>query len=436
MKRVDTIIDSRWIVPVEPYGVVLENHSLAIARGGIVALGAAADIAASYTAARRLELREHVLIPGLVNLHTHAAMTLMRGLADDIPLMEWLREHIWPVETQIVSHAFVRDGTLLACAEMLQGGITTFSDMYFYPDAAAEAAVSAGMRAAIGLIVIEMPSPYASDARDYLAKGLAMRDAFIEEPLLSFCMAPHAPYTVSDATLERVATYAAELDLPVHVHLHETQDEIRDSLANNGVRPIERLQRTDLLGPALIAVHAVHLEQHEIALLAQHGSSVAHCPASNLKLASGIAPVARMLEQGINVGLGTDGAASNNRLDLFSEARLAALLAKGTSGDPRALPAHAALRMATLAGAQALGMDKRIGSLVPGKRADIAAIDLSSVPTLPCYDPASHLIYASGREHVTHVWVDGRLRVDDRKLVDFDLRALQMKAAHWKDRIA
>ena len=436
MKRVDTIIDSRWIVPVEPYGVVLENHSLAIARGGIVALGAAADIAASYTAARRLELREHVLIPGLVNLHTHAAMTLMRGLADDIPLMEWLREHIWPVETQIVSHAFVRDGTLLACAEMLQGGITTFSDMYFYPDAAAEAAVSAGMRAAIGLIVIEMPSPYASDARDYLAKGLAMRDAFIEEPLLSFCMAPHAPYTVSDATLERVATYAAELDLPVHVHLHETQDEIRDSLANNGVRPIGRLQRTDLLGPALIAVHAVHLEQHEIALLAQHGSSVAHCPASNLKLASGIAPVARMLEQGINVGLGTDGAASNNRLDLFSEARLAALLAKGTSGDPRALPAHAALRMATLAGAQALGMDKRIGSLVPGKRADIAAIDLSSVPTLPCYDPASHLIYASGREHVTHVWVDGRLRVDDRKLVDFDLRALQMKAAHWKDRIA
>jgi 5-methylthioadenosine/S-adenosylhomocysteine deaminase len=436
MKHVDTVIDSRWIVPVEPAGVVLENHSIAIANGEIVAVAPVGDIVASCSPERRIELREHVLVPGLVNLHTHAAMTLMRGLADDIPLMDWLREHIWPVETQIVSPSFVRDGTLLACAEMLQGGVTTFSDMYFFPEAAAEAAVCAGMRAAIGLIVIEMPSPYASDARDYLAKGLAMRDAFAEEPLLSFCMAPHAPYTVSNATLERVATYAAELDLPVHVHLHETQDEIRDSLANHGVRPIVRLQRTDLLGPALIAVHAVHLEQHEIALLAQHGSNVAHCPASNLKLASGVAPVTRMLEHGINVGLGTDGAASNNRLDLFSEARLAALLAKGMSGDPRALPAHAALHMATLAGAKALGMDKRIGSLSPGKRADIAAIDLSAVATLPCYDPASHLIYASGRDQVTHVWVDGRLRLENRKLVDFDVRALQMKAAHWKDRIA
>jgi 5-methylthioadenosine/S-adenosylhomocysteine deaminase len=435
MKTADTIIDARWIIPVEPAGVVLAGHSIAVAAGEVIAIVPTAHVGATYTAPRHVSLPEHVLIPGLVNLHTHAAMTLMRGLADDRALMDWLRNHVWPVENRMVSAAFVRDGTLLACAEMLRAGITCFADMYFFPEAAAEAAVRAGMRAAIGIIVIEMPSPYAGDARDYLAKGLAMRDTMRDEALLSFCMAPHAPYTVSDATLERVATYAAELDIPIQIHLHETRQEIQDSLSTHHVRPIERLQRLGLLGPGLIAVHAVHLEAGETASLAQYGCSVAHCPSSNLKLASGIAPITAMLAHGINVGLGSDGAASNNRLDILNEMRLAALLAKGTSGDPTAIPAHAALHMATLGGAKALGLERRVGSLVPGKRADITALDLASIELSPCYDPASHLVYAAGREHVTHVWVDGEIRVQNRQLVSLDERELRVQAAHWKDRI-
>jgi 5-methylthioadenosine/S-adenosylhomocysteine deaminase len=436
METVDTLIEARWVVPVEPTGAVLERHTIAIKETDIVAIGTSSDIAARYRANERFVLDDHLLIPGLVNLHTHAAMALMRGLADDRALMDWLRNHIWPTEAQLVSAAFVRDGTLLACAEMLRSGITCFGDMYFFPEAAADAAVQAGMRAAIGMIVIEMPSPYAADARDYLAKGLAMRDALRDEPLLSFCFAPHAPYTVSDSTFERIATYAAQLDVPVHIHLHETADEIRESIGAHGCRPLSRLERLGLLGPGLIAVHAVHLEPIEIDLLAQHGCSIAHCPSSNLKLASGIAPVAAMLRKGLNVGVGTDGAASNNRLDVLTEMRTAALLAKGASGDPTVVPAHAALHMATIAGAKALGLERRIGSLVTGKRADIVALRFSHLELAPVYDPVSHLVYAAGREHVSHVWVNGSLRVDDGELVSLDSRELQLKAAHWRERIA
>jgi len=435
MESVDTIIDARWVVPVDPSGCVLDCHSIAVGGGKIVALAPTDDVHARYRSVSHTVLANHALIPGLVNLHTHAAMTLLRGYGDDVTLMEWLRNYIWPVETRYMSPAFVRDGTMLACAEMLRSGVTCFNDMYFFPEAAAEAAVEAGMRAAIGMIVIEMPSPYASDPHDYLAKGLATRDALRDEPLLSFCLAPHAPYTVSDATLERVAVYAAELDVPVHIHVHESEDEIRDSLAHHGVRPLARLDRLGLLGPGLIAVHAIHLEPHELALLAQQGCSVAHCPSSNLKLASGIAQVGKMLAHGINVGVGTDGAASNNRLDVMNETRTAALLAKGTSGDASTLPAHQALAMATLGGAKALGLEARIGSLAAGKHADITAIDLSAMEVAPCYDPISNLVYAAGREHVSHVWVDGRLRVRDGQLVDLDVRELQMKAAQWRDRV-
>ncbi len=435
MTPADTLIDARWVIPVDPPGVVHENHSVVIAGADILAILPTEEVASRYTAATRVRLSEHVLIPGLVNLHTHAAMALLRGVADDTALMDWLSKHIWPIETSMVSAPFVRDGTLLACAEMLRGGITCFSDMYYFPEAAAQAALESGMRAAIGMSVLEAPSPYAGDAQGYLAKGLAMRDAYRDEPTLSFCLAPHAPCTVSDATLERVATYAAELDIPVEMHLHETLGEIRDSMSAYGVRPLERLRRLGLLNPGLVAVHAVHVEPLEIELLAQHGCSVAHCPSSNLKLASGVAPVARMLKSGLNVGLGTDGAASNNRLDLLSELRLAALLAKGESGDSTALPAHAALHMATLAGAKALGIDDRTGSLTPGKRADITAVRMSALELSPLYDPASHLVYAAGREHVTHVWVDGKLRLDDGMLSGIDERELKLKAAHWREKI-
>ena len=364
-----------------------------------------------------VELDQHVLIPGLVNAHTHAAMTLMRGLADDLPLMRWLEDHIWPAEKRHVSADFVRDGTLLACAEMLRGGITCFNDMYFFPEAALESALAAGMRSAHGVIVIEFPSAYAADAADYLRKGLELRDRYRDEPLASFCLAPHAPYTVSDETLRKVATLANELDLPVHIHLHETRDEIDRSLAEHGVRPLERLARLGVLGPNLIAVHAVHLEPSEIALLARHGASIAHCPSSNLKLASGFAPIGAAQAAGINVALGTDGAASNNRLDMFQEMRTAALLAKAVARDPQALPAHAALRAATLGGAQAIGLADKTGSIVPGKAADLVALAMEGPELEPCFDPVSHLVYAAGREHVTHVWVAGEARVLEGKLL-------------------
>jgi len=434
-QNVDLIVEARWVIPVEPGRVVLEDHAVVVDGGTILDVIPRAEIAGRYHARSRVSLADHVLVPGLVNLHTHAAMALMRGLSDDRPLMEWLEKHIWPVEMKLASPDFVHDGTLLACAEMLRGGITCFNDMYFFPDAAAQAVLEAGMRAALGIIVFEFRSPYGSDAADYLHKGLQLRDALRDEPHLSFCFAPHAPFTVSDATFEKVATYAGELDTPIHIHLHETQDEIRDSVSKHGVRPIRRLQALGLLGPGLIAVHAVHLNEEEIALLSSHGCHVAHCPSSNLKLSSGIAPISALQSAGVNVGLGTDGAASNNRLDLFSEMRLAALLAKGSSGDPTVLPAHAVLEMATLNGARALGLDGKIGSLVKGKRADMVAVHLGALELAPCYDPLSHLAYAAGREHVSHVWVDGKLRVENGALVGLEVARLAAKAARWKEQI-
>ena len=388
-----------------------------------------------YPAARRTELPGHALIPGLVNLHTHAAMTLMRGLADDRALMDWLQNHVWPVETRLVSSEFVRDGTLLACSEMLRGGITCFNDMYFYPEAAGRAALAAGMRAALGIIVIEMPSAYAADAQDYLSKGLATRDGLKDESLLTFCIAPHAPYTVGDKTFERIAMLQGELDLPLHIHLHETRDEIENSLARHGARPLARLQGLGLVDANLIAVHAVHVTEQEAGLLAEKGCHVAHCPSSNLKLASGIAMPDRLLKAGVNVGLGTDGAASNNRLDLFAEMRLAALLAKGSGGDATALPAHTVLEMATVRAARALGLEDRIGTLAPGKCADMTAVNLGALDLSPCYDPLSHLVYAAGREHVSHVWVNGELLVENGRLNRLDTAELAAKAAYWKDRI-
>jgi len=432
---IDLLIEARWIIPVSPRGAVLTGHAVAIRQGAIHAVLPAAEASARYPGAPRVRLEHHALVPGLVNAHTHAAMTLMRGLADDLPLMRWLEDHIWPAEGRLMSAEFVRDGTLAACAELLRGGVTCFSDMYFYPEQAAQAALETGLRAMIGMIAIEFPSPYAADAQDYLAKGLQSRDLLREEALLAFCFAPHAPYTVSDKTFQSIATLAAELDLPVHTHVHETQDEIRESIARHGVRPLERLGRLGLVNPGLIAVHAVHLEPAEIAALSRSGASVVHCPSSNLKLGSGIAPLRELLAAGVNVALGTDGAASNNRLDLWAEMRLAALLAKGVSGDATAVPAWQALEMATLGGARALGLADRIGSIEPGKRADLTAVNLDALELSPCYDPVSHLVYAAGREHVSHVWVDGEPRVMDGVLAQLDPEAVAAKTRAWQRKI-
>ena len=435
IRAVDVRVDARWIAPVEPPGTLLERHSVLASQGRIVDVLPTASVGSTYHARQHVDLPDHLLIPGLVNLHTHAAMTLLRGLADDRPLMDWLQNHIWPAEMRLASPEFVYDGTLLACAEMLRGGVTCFNDMYFFPEAAAQAVVASGMRGALGMIVVEFRSPYATDAGDYLSKGIALRDSLRGEPRLSFCLAPHAPYSVSDATFARIAIYAGELNIPVHIHLHETADEIRDSLAAHGLRPLRRLQSHGLLGPGLIAVHAVHVTQEEMELLAAHGCHVAHCPASNLKLASGIAPVEELRRHRVNVGIGTDGAASNNRLDLLADMRLAALLAKGVSGDATAVAAHEVLEMATLSGARALALDDKIGSLVAGKHADMVAIDLSALELSPCYDPLSHLVYAAGRRHVTHVWVDGELLVENGALTRLDPREIVANAVLWKDRI-
>lgn len=422
-------------MPVVPAGAVLPRHSLAIHDGRIVALLPSEQVKERFHATREHDLTEHVVIPGLINLHTHAAMSLMRGLADDLPLMAWLNDHIWPAEGRHVSPEFVFDGTLLACAEMLRGGVTCMNEMYFFPGAAAQASLQAGMRATLGLIVIEFPSPYAADAEDYLHKGLAVRDQFKGEPLLSFSIAPHAPYTVTDRTFGKVLTLAEQLECAIHVHIHETEDEIRTSLKEHGLRPLARVQNLGLLGPNLIAVHAVHLSESEIGELARQGCHVAHCPASNLKLASGFAPIARLIEHSVNVGLGTDGAASNNRLDMLGDLRLAALLAKGVSRRADALPASEALAMATIHGARALGMEEKIGSLETGKYADITAIDLNRVETSPCFDPISHLVYAAGREQVSHVWVNGELKVDAGRLISIDNDELAAKVAYWQNKL-
>jgi 5-methylthioadenosine/S-adenosylhomocysteine deaminase len=423
-QQVDAVIVPRWVAPVRPAGVLLEGHAIVVAGGAIRDVLPEGEAQRRYRAAETVRLPDHLVTPGLVNAHTHAAMALLRGVGDDLPLQRWLTERIWPLEAALVSEAFVADGTRLAAAEMLRAGVTTCSDMYFYPDVAARALVATGMRAVVGIIAIEFPTTYASDAEDYLHKGLQARDDLRDEPLVRFTLAPHAPYTVSDTTLRRVAMLAEELDLPVHMHVHETAHEVDASIADHGVRPLARLERLGLLSERLIAVHAVHLNDAEIAKLGRAGASIAHCPVSNLKLASGMANVPSLLAAGVNVALGTDGAASNNRLDLLDEARLAALLAKSAARDATALPAPLALECATLGGARALGLERLIGSIETGKQADLVAVALNSPEVAPVFDPVSHLLYACGREHVTDVWVSGRRVVRERQLLTPDGSAI------------
>lgn len=433
--EIDLLIRPEWIIPIEPAGTTLGNHALAVDKGRILALLPVAEARQRFLPRQTVDLPGQVLLPGLVNLHTHAAMSLLRGYADDLPLMRWLSDRIWPAEGHHADARFVRDGSLLACAEMLRGGITTFNDMYFFPEATAEAVLQSGMRAALGMIAIEFPTRYGVDADDYLSKGLAVRDRYSSEERLSFCLAPHAPYTVADKTFTKIATLAAQLELPIHMHVHETAHEIEESIKQHGVRPIERLRRLGLLGPQLIAVHAVHLESAEIELLAHEGCHLAHCPTSNMKLASGIPPMAAVQARGMNFGLGTDGAASNNRLDMFHEIRHAALLAKAESLDAESLGAHAVLAAATLGGATALGLEARIGSLVPGKAADLCAVRLEEWLLQPCYDPASHLVYVAGREQVTHTWVDGRLVMSNGIPSQIDVSELLDITGLWHTRL-
>lgn len=433
-ERVDTLIFARWIVPVEPASVVLEHHAIAIAGGAIVALLPAAQ-ARALPAAEVVELGEHLLMPGLVNAHGHAAMALLRGYADDFPLHSWLNEHIWPAEGRWVGEEFVRDGTQLAIAEMLRSGTTCFADMYFFPDVVAQTAHDIGMRAQLHFPVFDFPSAWGADADDYIHKGLLLRDAYKHSELISVGFGPHAPYTVGDAPMARVAMLAAELDAPVQIHLHETQQEVDDAVAQHGERPIARLQRLGLLSPRLQAVHATALNDDDITLLAQNNCHVVHCPESNLKLASGFCPVQRLIDAGINVALGTDGAASNNDLDLFGELRSAALLAKAVARDAAALPAPRALAMATIDAARALGLEERIGSLLPGKQADLIALDLSGIENQPLFNPISQLVYSNSGHRVSHAWVGGRLLLEKRQPTTFNLHELGERIRRWQQRI-
>ena len=434
MQTVDLRIDAGWIVPIEPVGV-LRDHALIVDAGRIVGLVPAAQADLRFEVRERTTLPQHVLLPGLVNAHTHAAMSLFRGIADDVPLSVWLEQHIWPRESQFVGPEFVYDGARLAAAEMLRGGVTCCNDMYFFPDATARAFLELGMRAMLGVAVLDFPTPYAADADGYLQRGLAVRDALKHEPTLAFSLSPHAPYTVGDATWEKIVMYARQLDLPIQTHLSETAHEVEQSGKQHGRTPLRRLHDLGATGPSFIAIHGVHLSTLDIELLANQSCHVVHCPSSNLKLGSGIAPVGALLAAGVNVALGTDGAASNNRLDLFGEMRFAAMLAKVATGDPAVLPAEHALRAATLSGARALGLDHEIGSLLVGKQADIIAVDFSGIEATPCYDPVSHLVHAVGREAVTDVWIAGKRVLRGRALAMADEASIAAAARLWQERL-
>lgn len=434
------VIAPTWLARVEPGHDVETGMAVVVEGERIAAIEPIEQARASRPQAEVVELPGHLLCPGFVNLHCHAAMSLLRGVGDDLPLERWLAERMWPVEGQLMSAEFVHDGALLGCHELLMGGVTCVNDMYFFPESLLHAARALGMRAVAGIICIDFPSPYGTGPEDYLAKGLALRDRWLDDPLVGFALAPHAPYTVGDDALLRVATLSRELGLPIHIHVHETADEITQGIERHGCRPLERLDRLGLVGPELVAVHAVHLEPAEIALLARHSASVAHCPHSNLKLASGIAPVAELLDAGVNVGLGTDGAASNNRLDLLHEAHTAAMLAKGASRRADVFPARAVLEAMTLGGARALGMEDRIGSIRVGKQADLVAVDLRAPESRPVFDPISHLIYTAGREHVADVWIAGRHVVRKRQLADKNGRTALSdvvgRIGVWQNRIS
>jgi 5-methylthioadenosine/S-adenosylhomocysteine deaminase len=433
---VDILIHAGWIIPVEPPFDTLKRHSLVIHEGRICDLLPTELATQRYQATTVEHLENHVLLPGLINSHTHSAMSLMRGIADDLPLMDWLQNHIWPLEQQWMSEEFVKDGTDLAIAEMLRGGTTCFNDMYFFPDITAQQVQQAGIRATIGLIVIDFPSVWAKDSDEYLSKGLNLNEQLKDSTLCSTAFAPHAPYTVSDAPLQKIAGYAEQLNCPVHIHVHETAFEVAQAVEQTGKRPLQRLQELGLVNASLIAVHTTQLTDAEILLLADANATIVHCPESNLKLASGFCPVAKCLDAGVNVALGTDGAASNNDLDMFGEMRTAALLAKAVANDASAVSAMTALRMATINGAKALGLADEIGSLRIGKAADVIAIDLSTLETQPLYNPVSQIVYAASRQQVTDVWVAGQRLLQNRELTTMNLEELSVKIAQWQQRLA
>jgi 5-methylthioadenosine/S-adenosylhomocysteine deaminase len=435
-QTVDLLIEARWVVPVEPHNVVLEEHAVAIDADRIVAILPIAEARQTYAPRERVELGEHVLIPGLINTHTHNPMTLMRGLADDLPLMVWLQQHIWPVEAKVIGPEFVRDGVELSVAEMIRGGTTCANENYFFPDAIGATYHKLGFRAVVGLPVIDFPTAWARTQDEYFERAAETHDQFRHDPLVRTAFAPHAPYTVSDESFERIRVLADQLDIPVHLHLHETAHEVEEERKKSGLRPFQRLQKLGLINDRLIAVHMTQLTDGEIAACAEAGVSVVHCPESNLKLASGFCPAEKLRKAGVNLAIGTDGCASNNDLDMFGEMRTAALLAKAVAEDAAAFDAGYALRAATIHAAKALGLESSIGSIEIGKQADLAAVRLSDIETQPLFHVISQLVYATGRHQVSDVWIAGKRKLAARELVDMDVADMLARTHAWRERIA
>lgn len=432
----DLAVHARWVIPVEGSERVLEHHAVIVRDGQIADVLPSEQASARWRAAETVELDRHALMPGLVNAHTHAAMSLFRGLADDLPLMSWLEEHIWPAEGKWMSEPFVADGTRLAATEMIRGGTTCFGDMYFFPDTIARVVQESGIRAAIFTGILDFPTPMGNGPEDYLRAAVNASDAWRHEPRITIGFGPHAPYTVSDAPLEKVRTYAEELDAPIMMHVHETAEEVQQAVAATGERPLERLHRLGLLSPRFMAVHMTDLSAAEMELARATGIHVAHCPESNMKLGNGFCRVEQLRHAGVDLGLGTDGAASNNDLDMMGEMRTAALLGKAVAHDPSALPAEAVLEMATLGGARSLGLEQQIGSLVPGKQADLVAVDLGQTETQPLYDPLAQIIYSATRSQVSHTWVAGQCLLRERELTLINAERLQQDVTRWNHRIA
>ena len=432
--KIELLVFPKWIITVNAQNQVLTEHALAIQEGKIHAILPVAE-ARQLDAEQIIELPQHALMPGFINAHTHSPMSLLKGLADDLPLMDWLQNHIWPAEAKWADAEFVQQGSALAIAEMLRSGTTCFNDMYFFPEATVEAVKQAGIRACIGLIMIDFPTAWGTDPDDYIRKGLALHDQLQDNPLITTTFAPHAPYTVSDEPLQKILHLACELDSPIHMHIHETAFEVMQAVEQSGERPLERLARLGLLDKHLLAVHMTQLSEAEIQLIADKQIHVIHCPESNLKLASGFSPVAKLLAAGVNVALGTDGNASNNDLDMLGEMRTAALIAKAVAHDAAAVPASQAIRMATINGAKALGLADKIGSLEAGKAADMIAIDLGTIEAQPLYDPISHIVYCTTREQITHTWVAGQMLMQNRQLTTLNTAALVDNARHWQQKI-
>ena len=434
--EIDLLIHCRWIIPIVPENQILENCSLAVDGEKIIGIYPQAEAKKRFEAVKTETLDNHVLMPGLVNAHGHSAMSLLRGYADDLALRPWLEKHIWPAEARHVSEEFVGDGTRLAMAEMIASGTTCFADMYFFDEAIAEAVRDAGMRCQIGFTVLDFPTAYGKGADDYIHKGLRLNDKYSGHSLINVACAPHAPYSVSDSAMQIISTYANELDLPIHIHCHETAGEVSESIDQYGCRPMQRLRDLGLLLPQTQLVHMTQINHEDIQMVQDHNCHVVHCPESNLKLASGFCPVGQLMDAGINVALVTDGAVSNNDLDLFGELKTAALLAKAVSGDPCALNAHAALRMATINGAKALGWDHEIGSLESGKSADIIAVKMDSIPQQPLYNPESQLVYTNVGHRVSHSWVAGKPLMAESELLTLNRQSLIQTACDWRNKIS